>query len=160
MTPPQTTRNLEEFTRQIIGMMDIMPSDFERALRTGQKNQCGSKIDMSRRKQAREHDERAQQGGSSFSSLYQSLHRGNSYNTVVGFWFVISPCHDAVWPQESKFPQELQRSSIVAAAPDVQHCSLIYPKSTSHTGRSANASLPREPATTSTIWIRCLCYDS
>ena len=40
------------------------------------------------------------------------------------------------------------------------YCSLICPKSTSHTIRSANASLPREPALTSTIWIRRLCYDS
>ena len=60
MTPPQTTRNLEECTRQITGMMDLMPFDFTAVNLTltatlfsssrsdsgrGQKNQCGSKID-------------------------------------------------------------------------------------------------------------------
>lgn len=28
MTPPQTTRNLEECTRQLTKIMDLMPSDF------------------------------------------------------------------------------------------------------------------------------------
>ena len=61
MTPPQTTRNLEECTRQLTKIMDLMPSDFTAVNSTqpaalfssfrsdygrGQKNQCGSKIDV------------------------------------------------------------------------------------------------------------------
>ena len=42
------------------------------------------------------------------ASLYQSLPQGNSYNTVVGCWFV----NDAVSSQEWKFPsQQLQAFS-------------------------------------------------
>ena len=42
------------------------------------------------------------------ASLYQSLPQGNSYNTVVGYWFV----NDAVRSQEWKFPsQQLQAFS-------------------------------------------------
>ena len=44
------------------------------------------------------------------ASLYQSLPQGDSYNTVVGSWFV----NDAVTPQEWKFPlQQLQVCSNV-----------------------------------------------
>ena len=60
-TLPQTMRNLEQCTRQLTRIMDLMPSDFTAVNSTlpatlfssfcsdsgsGQKSQCGSKIDV------------------------------------------------------------------------------------------------------------------
>ena len=75
------------------------------------------------------------------AGLYQSLPQGDSYNTVVGCWFV----QMTLSGHRNEFP--------FAAAPGVQQRSLICPESTSQTSRSGNTSLPLKPAATSTI--RC-----
>lgn len=72
MTQPQTTRNLEECTRQITRMMNSMPSDFTavnstltaslfsvpEAILEGARGISVVRKSMPRRKQAREYDKR------------------------------------------------------------------------------------------------------